>query len=580
MLKYSIPITSMLIVLVLIGFGLKRGAIPLDNDPFAVYQKPKIEKFQAGFHFENKSDLLDLPKTAGSDIFTIYISAGDIDNDGFEDLALINRSSESGEVIKILKNTAGKKFTDTTSESLIVPKGNYTFSAVAFVDLDNDGWEDLYVAQFMKPHFVLKNNQGKFNFANQIPIDKIIAPTRGISLFDYNNDGFVDLYLNSFSESVYAALFTGEGYSKVPYPIRSKSGSENILVSNQSGKKLVQVKNSLGLADGGYTWAVGIADIDDDGYPEVFVGNDFGYDHFYKNEGGKSFSDISEQALGNIRSENSMGVEIGDVENNGNLGFYISNASKPGMPRGWNHLWKTGQSQKEQLRDVASNLEIDKCGFSWGAKFSDLDKDGKLDLFVVNGRTGKADTTNNRWYYRLYDWSIPAELKYSKYVQVPIEGYNWASGQRSCVFVQRSGKFVDLAEEVGVTDKENGRSLAVIDFNNDGQEDFVVGNLEHDPILYQGFRANDNRWLGLKLTGKSGNRDAIGAKVKLYTENSVQTRMVFPSNGFGSISSKRIIFGVAKNEQVKKVEIFWPSKKVQTLNPEELNRYYDIVEVL
>ncbi len=577
MQKYSIPLIAIAIFVGLVSMGLKQGAIPLGADPFAIYQEPNKDQIQTGLQYENKSEVINSKINFTANDNTLFLAVGDYDNDGFEDILLVNGNSEKRDLV-ILRNSAGNEFQNVTSKVLNLPSGEFAFSAAVFVDLDNDGWQDLYVAQFMKPNFALKNIKGKFSFNDQIPMDQVIAPIRGINLFDFNKDGYVDLYLTSFSDKVYAGLFSLPGLTRSQFPIRDKSGSENILLKNLNGKRLEKTKDALGLADGGYTWASGIADFDNDGYPDVYVANDYGFDHFYKNNHGQFFTDISTEALGPIRSENSMGAEIGDFSNSGRLGLYVSNASKPGMPRGWNHLWQPAYADSINLRDISSDIGSDKCGFSWGAKFADLDKDGNLDLFVANGRTGQINSNNNRWLLRLYEWNLPPFLKFSKYIQIPYKNYDFAQGQKNCLFIQRAGKFVDVAQQIGITDLENGHSLAVFDFNNDGQEEFLIGNFGHAPILYQGIRRNENHWLGLKLTGVTSNRDAIGAKIKLQTKDSTQTRIIFPGNGYGNSSSKRIIFGIPKEYGSFKIEITWPNGHVQKILPDKIDRYYEITE--
>ena len=578
-----VALGSALLVMALITLGIKNGAIPISKDPFAIYQQSDSNEkhFKADFLFENKSNLIGSSVVDLRENFALYVAVGDIDNDGYEDVVMVNHNIKMGNSLKVLKNIGGKFFEDQTQKVLNLSEVSTTaFSASVLVDLDNDGWPDLYIAQFMKSHLALKNIKGHFDYKHQIAIDQIIAPTRGINLVDFNKDGFVDFYLTSFSESVYSSLFDNpHAVSEAPYPIRSLSGSQNILLLNEYGKKLTKTKDALGLSDGGYTWAVGIADFKNTGYPDFYIANDFGYDRFYKNIDGKKFVDVSQSALGDIRSENAMGVEIADIHNNNRLGIYVSNASKPGMPRGWNHFWQMNDDVKLSFSDMSTDLQIDKCGFSWGAKFADLDKDGHLDLFVVNGRSGQLnEKTQNRWIYRLYEWNIPPELKYLKYIQVPQVNYHFAQGQRNCVFVQRDEKFIDISQSVGVSDEENGRALAVMDLDNDGQEDFLISNLLFDPILYKGTRFNKNQWLGLKLVGIRSNRDAIGAKVKMITEQSTQTRLIFPTNGYQNESSRRVIFGVKETDHVKKIQIFWPSGAQQDFYPEELNRYYEITE--
>ena len=583
-----VPLFALGLFVLLIFVGTRQGAIPLSTDPFAIYQTKVKNHSSPSFHFKNQSDLLGSQLEFREDKRVNYVAVGDFDNDGFEDIVLVeaHKLPKKEAFIKILRNVDGKTFRDVTSEVLKLPIGDeapHFISAAAFVDLDNDGWKDLYIAQFMAPHLVLKNIHGKFDFDHQIPIDRIVAPTRGINFFDFNRDGFLDVLITNFSSQVYSPEFNyPKGTITSNYSLREERGEGNILLANRAGKKLEITPDALGLSDHGYTWASAIADIDGDGYPDVYFANDYGFDRFYKNNQGKNFTDISKQALGNRRSENAMGAEVGDIANNGMSSIYTSNGSKPGLIRGWNHLWSQQLAGGLDMKDTSADLGIDKCGFSWGSKFADFDKDGSLDLFVVNGRSGTPGNNRNRWYYRLYNWTVPAQIKFSKYVEIPwrVNGqeYDFAQGQLNCVFWQQGGTFIDVAEEVGITDTENGRGLAVFDFNNDGQEDLLIGNWQNDPLLYVGERHNQNHWLGLRLVGTKSNRDAIGSKIILKTRKMTQTRIIAPGNGFANFSSTRVIFGIAEGDSIEEINIIWPNGGSQKFIPTSLDKYETIYE--
>jgi hypothetical protein len=581
MIHKKVTVLALFIVAGLLVMGVRNRSIPVSSDPYALYQDKIVNNKKTDFHFTDHSDLIGSRKDDPNNVFTLSNVISDYDNDGFEDILLVNYDNASGGTgIKILKNMQGKNFKEATSEVLQLPPTIDSISAIAMVDLDNDGWKDLYIGRFMKPHLVLKNNHGKFNFNSQIAIDEVIQPTRGIYLLDYNRDGFVDIYLSSFSQTVYSLLFNySMAKTEVDFPVRNQSGSQNVLLMNNKGERLVKKEKALGAEDGGFTWAVGIEDFNNDGYPDLYVANDFGFDHFYENVKGEKFVEKSKEALGNIRSENAMGVEIGDVDNSGNKGIYISNASKPGMPRGWNHFWKyTNEKSAVHFKDEAKNISIDKCGFSWGSRFVDINKDGLLDLFVVNGRTGKAESNSNRWYYRQYEWNLPPAFKFLENIHIPFNGYSFAQGQKNCFFLNNGKDFDDVAENSGITDLENGRSVTMIDYNNSGQESFVLGNYMHDPIFYTTERSNQNHWVGLILEGTESNKDGIGANLSLVTDSMTQHKSLYPTNGFSNQSSSRILFGIPAAQKAKSIEVKWPSGKISILPLEKVDQYYKIKE--
>lgn len=572
------------LVLGLIAFGLYTGAVPRESDPFSVYQR-KLAHAAPDFSFKDVTDLLPIERREfPAHLFgATYASVSDYDRDGFEDLLVLYAEGVLFGTPRLLRNVNGRRFEDVTENAGLAPLDSMKcISSAVFFDWDNDGWDDLYVACMRREHAFFRNEGGVFRRVEIPALRAFLEESRAINPFDFDGDGFLDLYITNYFSFERNPDAGGKMTFASNKPVASLEGGRNYLLRNEGGRGFREVGKELGVADRGLTWASGVADFNDDGYPDLFVANDYGFDQFYLNEGGKGFRRVTEKSLGHIRSRFSMSAEVGDIDNDGTLDLYVSNASKPGLMRGFNSLWTGvgGSKGIPRFEDRARSLGVDKCGWSWGAKFADFDKDGALDLFVVNGRSGKEPT--DYWYKLAFSLYVPQELRQFGAFNLPFRDTDTvAPGQRNCVFRNVGGEFIDVTDSVGVTDELNGRSLAVFDFDNDGAEDIVITNIGASPILYKGVRNNGNSWIGFQLEGTRSNRNAIGARIELVTSSGRKSlREVFPGNGYLAQSSRRVLFGVPAGESVSEIRIRWPSGKWQPVSRFRLNAYNFVKEAL
>jgi hypothetical protein len=284
-----------------------------------------------------------------------------------------------------------------------------------------------------------------------------------------------------------------------------------------------------------------------------------------------------------------MNASVGDILNQGRFAIYVSNISEEGILLQGNNLWVPSDQSDGPPRyeNLARSMGVDLGGWSFGAQFADLNNDGFLDLYVVNGYVS-ASRTESYW----YDYS-----KIAGGNQVVIsDAKNWpAMGDRSLAGYQQkkvwisdgAGRFLDVAQMVGATDRYDGRSIAVADLSNRGMLDVIVANQRGPLLLYRNEVAPGRAWVGFDLeggcrsdnaAGGCTNRSAIGAQVTVFWNGQQQVQEVSGGSGFCSQNQRRLHFGLGTGAAIDKVVVRWPSGKTQELSKPAPNKVHKIEE--
>jgi hypothetical protein len=284
-----------------------------------------------------------------------------------------------------------------------------------------------------------------------------------------------------------------------------------------------------------------------------------------------------------------MNVDFGDFDHSGFQSIYVTNITQRHILPEGNMLWKSHPDKSRpgglNFTEMAEGLGIYECGWGWGAKFADVNNDGWLDLFVLNGFIS-ADKKQNYWY--------ELQNTVSDYRTILSDSNNWplfgnkslAGYQKSCLFVRTGDRFEDMAAVAGINDEYDGRGLALADFNNDGAPDFFVSNQGQPALLYinelyqRCSKPQCPHWVGFFLhgNGTTSNRDAIGARVILESSSGVQSAEVSRGNGFASQSDPRVRFGMGPDTTIKSLRIVWPDGKEQTVGDTKTETYHEITE--
>lgn len=537
------------------------------------------------------------------------VSVGDADGDGLEDLYV---AQPSGLPNRLLRNRGDGTFEDITDAS---GAGLLDDTAQSlFVDVDNDGDQDLVLATSLQP--LLLRNEGKgrfvvvgdaFTFAS--PLQGLLT---GVTMADYDRDGDLDAYL-----CVYSYFFgAGEDKAGTPMPYHdARNGPPGVLFSNDGTGRFVDATAEAGLDVGNdrYHFAGAWADFDQDGWPDLLVANDFGTKTLYRNlgrQGGRvRFEDIAAKA-GVLDHGAGMSAAFVDYDNDGRLDIWTGNmwaaagqrvtASPAFMPdapadvraayrrhaRG-NGLFRNKGDGTFDDRSVEAGVTMGR--WAWSSDAVDVDSDGWQDLYVANGMLSRGDADRD---LESYFWrQVVARSPLTRITGAPYDDA-WrainsrlvhgsiASRQRNVLYRNTgTGSFDDVSGVTGLDLDQDGRAFASIDLDRDGDPDMAVMAARQAPHL-RIFR-NDHpprSAIALTLQGTTSNRDAIGARVDVEADTVRVTRLVQAGSGFLSQHSREVLVGLGASRVIKKVVVTWPSGLRQEFADVALDARYRLVE--
>ena len=497
------------------------------------------------------------------------VSIVDFDRDGWPDIYATN--SGEGSKNALYRNQQDGTFKDVAGEVGLadvnqMPTG-VSMGAV-WGDYDNDGFEDVFLYKWGKPE--LFHNEGGKTFTRVT--DKVNFPAwvnaNTAIWFDYDADGKLDLFLGGYYPDN-VDLWHLKNTRMMPESFEyAQNGGRKYLFHNLGNGSFEEVSQKLGIDTHRWALAAIAADLRGTGHPDLFIANDYGISELYFNDG-KQFREVGKQAGVGFSPKSGMNATVGDVLNTGRYSIYVSNISEEGVLIQGNNLWmpKEGTSGDSlQYDNLARDMDVEIGGWSFGAQFGDLNNDGHLDLYLVNGYVS-ADRAKNYW----YDFSKITggnSAIISDAANWPaMEGRSLSGYQQKRVWLNDgSGKFVNVATAVGAGDIYDGRSVALVDLWNRGVLDVVVANQKGPLLVYKNTVAPDNKWIDFELEGSSSNRSAIGAQVKVFWNGKQQVQTVMGGSGFCAQNERRLHFGLGKNPQVQKVEIRWPSGRSQTID--------------
>ena len=385
--------------------------------------------------------------------------------------------------------------------------------------------------------------------------------------FDYDGDGLLDLFVGGYyPEDV--DLWHLKSTRMMPDSFEyARNGGRKYLFHNLGNGRFEEVSAKLGIDSRRWALASGAADLRGTGHQDLFVANDYGVSELYLNDG-KRFHEAGEQTGVGFAPKSGMNVAFGDVFNQGKYSVYVSNISEDGALIQGNNLWvpregTAGSSIKYD--NLARDMGVELGGWSFGAQFGDLNNDGNLDLYLTNGYVS---LDRNRSYW--YDFTKIAGGNSSIIGDArdwpAMDGRSLSGYQQKHVWLNDgAGKFVDVAQAVGVTDTYDGRAVALVDLWNRGVLDVVVANQRGPLLIYKNTVTPENGWIEFELHGKQSNRSAIGAELTLSWNGQEQVQQVSGGCGFSAQNDRRLHFGLGQNPQIKDAVIRWPSGKMQTL---------------
>jgi enediyne biosynthesis protein E4 len=504
------------------------------------------------FHGKN-ADVLHMFTSGGA-----AVAVGDYDNDGFEDIFVTD--SELGKPNHLFHNNGDLTFTDV-AEKAGVAGGNDPLSIVSdalWFDYDNDGKLDLLIARFGTPILYHNEGNGKFKDVTAASGLNKFANSIAVIAFDYDNDGYLDLMFANYFKPV--NLLDLKDPHVLPTDLdNANNGGGVTLWHNNGNGTFTDVTDKAGFGKvTGWALDVGHGDFNNDGLQDIYIACDYGTDHVFLNNGNGTFREVTETATG-WDTKKGMNVDVADYDNDGWLDIYVTNITDEYMKE-CNMLWHNNGNGT--FTDVAKETGTCETGWGWAAKFADLDNDGWLDLFVVNGLRSAGPESYVPLVFKVI--TTPG-LDITDLNSWPdIGNRSWSGYQKKRLFHNLgNGSFKDISSEAGVDNQLDGRGIAVADFDNDGRLDLIQTSAGQPLLFYHNISQKTGNWIELKLIGTQSNRDGIGARIRVEAGGLTQIREVDGGNGYAGESTRRVHFGLGSATRIDRLEIKWPSGRTQ-----------------
>jgi enediyne biosynthesis protein E4 len=498
----------------------------------------------------------------------------DYDRDGWLDIYIVNGSTFdalSGKAeaphAALFHNNHDGTFTNVANIAGVT-NGRWGFGC-AVGDYDNDGWPDLYVANYGKNRLYHNNHNGTFTDVGEAAGVTLGNWSTGPSFGDYDGDGRLDLFVPGYihwdmnnlptrgSKAVSFANCSYRGSPTMCGP-RGLPGEPDHLFHNNGDGTFTDVSEKAGVSDKNryYGFSSTFVDINDDGKVDLIVTDDSSPNYLYINKGDGTFQDSSFYsgfALNqDARETASMGLAVGDYRNNGRLDLYTTTFSDD-----YKTLYRNdGDGDFVDITPQMGISEPTYAFLAWGTSFFDYDNDGWKDLMFVSGHVfPQVDE---------HDWG-------TSWSERPLLFHNLDHGKKFEV--------VPAVEGTGLADVIPARGAAFGDIFNDGKIDVVINCMDHTPVLLRNVNDDHNHWVGLLLIGgPKSPRDAIGATVFLTAGGMRQRADVMSGGSYESTNDFRPHFGLGQNTKVDKVEIRWPDGMLETLALPGIDRYFAVEE--
>ena len=535
------------------------------------------------------------------------ITTVDYDNDGFYDLFI-----PDGVESRLYRNKGDGSFEDVTAKAGL--SGLDGVSVAVFADYDNDGFKDAFVSRTFKPNQLFHNNgNGTFTDVTQKSGIGADCCTTVASWADYDNDGLLDLYVGRYLDPRTA----------IPTTFYARNGEHNQLYHNNGNGTFTNVTEKAGVGEVGLCLGTVFGDYDDDGYPDLYVVNDFGRKTLYHNNRNGTFTDVTVKS-GTLDYGAGMNASMADYDNDGRLDIYVTNirseeawfAESPTVMRYMMNTWRQGVWKTDMplyfqvfqqsgfgfvdvfqqmasgntllrnrgdgtFEDTTVKANANPVGWYWGASFADFDNDGWQDIYMADGWVYNNRDTEIELDFLNNVVSKQAEYKTGIFFDPQHFGStSWHGWERKRHLRNNGdGTFLEIGRASGTDILANARGVAVADFWNRGVMDIAISASTDRHTMFRNEVGGKRNWLQVELVGARSNRDAVGARVIAKVKGKMQMREVVLGDGYGSQNSLRQHFGLGGAAAVDELIVKWPrSGTVQTFSNVAGNRIIEVTE--
>ncbi len=539
------------------------------------------------------------------------IAVADVDGDGLTDVYFTSQLGPN----ELWMNVGGGKFKNITAEAGVGMPDRISVSA-AFADIDNDGDQDLYVTTVRKGNALYENDgKGKFKDISKASGLDYVGHSSGAVFFDYDRDGKLDLFLANVGKYTTEVQGTGgyylayeDAFSGHMFPERTEISRLYHNEGSTGGIKFTDVTEQTGLKDGSWSGDASVADFNEDGWPDLYVLNMQGDNHYWENREGKSFVETAAKYFPKT-SWGAMGIKVFDADNDGRMDLLITdmhsdmlrdfkpeeeklrfepNVDMPSLQGGQNNIF--GNSFYKNLGggdfvEISGRMGLENY-WPWGVSVDDLNADGWDDVLMTSSmnypfRYGVNSLLLNNQGEIFLDSELilgiePRRGGQTRKPWFTLDCSGADKANRRCE--GRTGTYV-------FTGTLGTRSAAIFDFDGDGDLDILTNEFNAEPMVLVSDLAQQKKiqWLGVRLQGTASNRNGLGARVTVRSGSRSLVKVLDGSSGYLSHSVQPLYFGLGSGTEetakVDSIEIRWPSGATQTVaGPIEANRTVDVKE--